>query len=66
MWEINDMIRKRAQYYAEFQVIAANLDWNPLALRNAIQMGLSDKMRDTVTYSNMSEELPAFVTGCQR
>jgi hypothetical protein len=55
-----------SQYYPEFQVIAADLDWNPSALRNARRMGLSEEMKDSFTYSDMPEELPAFVTVCQK
>jgi hypothetical protein len=58
--------RKFSQYYAEFQVIAADLDWNPSALRNALRIGLSKEMKDSFTYSDMPEELPAFVTVCQK
>jgi len=58
--------REFSQYYAEFQVIAADLDWNPSALRNALRMGLSEAMKDSFTYSDMPEELPAFVTVCQK
>jgi hypothetical protein len=54
-----------SQYYAEFQVIAADLDWNPAALRSALRTGLSEEMKDSFTYSDMSEELPAFVAACQ-
>jgi hypothetical protein len=28
-------------------------------------MGLSEEMKDSFTYSDMPEELPAFVTVCQ-
>ena len=45
--------REFSQYYAEFQVIAANLDWNPSALWNALRMGLSEEMKDSFTYSDM-------------
>jgi hypothetical protein len=55
-----------SQYYPEFQVIAADLDWNPSALRNALRMGLSEEMKDFFSYSDMPEELPAFVTVCQK
>jgi len=64
--EIKQKNREFSQYYAEFQVIAADLDWNPSALRNALRMGLSEEMKDSFTYSNMPEELPAFVTICQK
>jgi len=60
------MNRKFSQYYAEFQVIAADLDWNPSALRNALRMGLSEEMKDSFTYSDMPDELPVFVTVCQK
>jgi hypothetical protein len=54
------------QYYAEFQVVAANLDWRPLALWNALRMGLSEEMKDSFTYRDMPDELPAVVTVCQK
>jgi len=46
-------------------VIAADLDWNPLALRNALLIGLSEEIKDLCTYSDMPEKLPALVTVCQ-
>jgi hypothetical protein len=66
MWEIKQKNCEFSQYYAEFQVIAADLDWNALALRNALRMGLTEEMEDSFTYSDMPEELPAFVTVCQK
>jgi len=66
MWEIKQKNREFSQYYAEFQVIAPDLDWNPSALRNALRMGLSEEMKDSFTYSDMPEELPAFVMVCQK
>jgi len=66
MREIKQKNREFSQYYAEFQVIAADLDWNPSALQNALRMGLSEEMKDSFTYSDMPEELPAFVTVCQK
>jgi hypothetical protein len=66
MREIKQKNREFSQYYAEFQVIAADLDWNPSTLRNALRMGLSEEMKDSFTYSDMPEELPAFVTVCQK
>jgi len=66
MREIKQMNRQFSEYYAEFQVIAAELDWNPSALRNALWMVLSEEMKDSFTYSDKPEELPAFVTVCQK
>jgi hypothetical protein len=66
MREIIQKIRKFSQYYAEFQVITADLDWNPSGLRNALRMGLSEEMKDSFTNSDMPEELPVFVTVCQK
>jgi len=60
------MNREFSQYYANFQVITTDLDWNPLALKNALKMGLSEEMKDYFTYSDMHEELPAFMTVCQK
>jgi hypothetical protein len=62
MQEIKPKNRESSQCYAVFQVIAADLDWNNSALRNALRMELSEEMKDFFTYSDMSEELPAFVT----
>jgi hypothetical protein len=62
MWEIKPKNREFSQYYAEFQVITADLDWNAPALGNALRMELSEEMQDSFTYSYMPEELPAFVT----
>jgi len=66
MREIKQMILEFSQYYAELQVIAADLDWNPSALWNALRMRLSEEMMDSFTSSNMPKKLPGFVTLCQR
>ena len=66
MREIKQKNREFSQYYAEFQVIAADLDWNPSALRNALRSGLSQEMKDSFIYTDMPDELPAFVTLCQK
>jgi len=49
MRDIKQMNCEFSQYYTEFQVIAADLDWNPSALRNALRMGLSEEMKDFFT-----------------
>jgi hypothetical protein len=64
--EIKQNNREFSQYYAGFQVIAADLDCNPSALRNVQRMGLSHEVKDSCTYSDMPEKLPAFVTVCQK
>jgi len=66
MREIKHDNRDFSQYHAEFQVLAADRDWNPSALRNALRMGLSKEMKDSFTYSDMPEELPALGTVCQK
>ena len=66
MREIEQKNCELSQYYAELEVIAADLDWNPSGLQNALRMGLSEEMKDSFTYRNMPEELPAFVTVCQK
>jgi len=66
MREIKQKNREFSQYYAEFQDIAAGLDWNPSALRNALRMGLSEEMKDSFTYSDTPDDLPAFVTVSQK
>jgi hypothetical protein len=65
MWEIKIQNREFSQYYAEFQVIAADLHWNLSALWNAHRMGLSEEIKNSFTCSDMPEELPEFVTVCQ-
>jgi len=66
MKEIKQRNREFSLYYAEFQVIAADLDWNPSAIRNALRSGLSGEMKDSFIHTDMPEELPAFVTLCQK
>ena len=66
MREIKHTNRWFSQYYAEFQVIAGDLDRNPSASQNALQMGLSEEMKDSFMYSDMPEGLPAFVTVSQK
>jgi hypothetical protein len=66
MREIKLMNCQFSQYYAKFQVIAADLDWNPSALGNALRMGLSKEMQDSFTYSDKPGHLPAFVMVCQK
>jgi hypothetical protein len=65
MKEIKQKNGEFSQYYAEFQVIAADLDWNPSALRNALRAGLSEEMKDLFLHTDMPDELPAFVAMCQ-
>jgi hypothetical protein len=62
IWEKFQKNREFSRYYAVFEVIAADHDWNPSALRNALRMVLSEEMTVSVTYRDMPEELPAFVT----
>ena len=64
--EIKQTNHEFSQYNAEFQVIATDLDLNPSTLRNALRMGLSKELKGLFTYSDMPEELPAFVTVCQK
>jgi len=66
MREIKQKNSDFSEYYAEFQVIAADLDWSPSALWNSLRIGLSEEMKDSFTYSDMPEELPAFVMVCQK
>jgi len=66
MREIKQKNREFSQYYAEFQVIAADLDLNPSALRNVLRSGLTEEMKDSFIHSAMPDELPAFVPLCQK
>jgi len=66
MHEIKQKNLEFCQYYAELQVITANLNWNPSALRNALWMGPSAETEDSFTYSDMLDELPVFVPLCQK
>lgn len=51
--EINIQNWEISWYCGEFQVIATDLDWNPSALQNTLQIRLSEEMTDTSTYSYM-------------
>jgi hypothetical protein len=53
------------QSYAESQVITADVDWNASPWGNAHQLGLSEDINDWVTYSDLPQKLPVFVTVCQ-
>jgi hypothetical protein len=64
--EIKQTNREFSLYYTEFQVIAADLYWNPSALRNPLRSGLSEEMMDSFIHTNMPDELPAFITLCQK
>jgi hypothetical protein len=66
MREIKPKNWEFSQYYAEFQVITTDLDWNLLALGYTLRMGLSEEIKDSFAHSNMPEELPAFVRVCQK
>jgi hypothetical protein len=66
MKETKQKNREFSLYYAEFQDIAAGLDWNPSALRNALRSGLSEDIKDSFIHTDMPDELPAFVTLCQK
>jgi hypothetical protein len=66
MKEIKPKNREFSQYYAEFQVIAADLDWNPSAFRNTLRSGLPEEMKDSFIHTDMPDELPAFVMLCQK
>jgi len=65
MREIEQKNHELSQIHPELPVIAADLDLNTPGVRNALRMGLSEEMKDSFTYSDMPEELPAFVTVCQ-
>jgi len=66
MLEIEHKNRKFSQYVAGFRVIAADLDWNPSVLENVLRIGLTEEMVDSSTYSDIPQELPAFVTVCPK
>jgi hypothetical protein len=66
MREIKQQNREFSLYYAEFQVIAADLDFNPAALWNTLRIGLSEEMKDSFPSCDMPEELPALVTVFQK
>jgi hypothetical protein len=66
MREIMQKNREFSQYYAECQVIVAIIDGNPSARQNALRSGLSEAMKDSFIYTDMPEDLPLFVTLCQK
>jgi hypothetical protein len=66
MREIKQNSQEFSQYYTEFQVIAADLDWNPSDLGNTLRSALSEEMIDSFLHTDMPDDLPAFVTLCQK
>jgi len=66
MRDIMQMNPKLSQYHAAFEVISADLDFNPSAIRNTLQMGFSQEMKDSFTNSGMPEELAEFLILCQK
>jgi len=66
MWEMKQLHSEFFQYYAEFQVITPDLDWNPSALSNALGMRLFKEMNNWFTYRDMPEELHVLVMVCQK
>jgi len=66
MREVKQTNSEFSRCYAEFKVIAADLDWDPSALPHALRLGLSEEMQNSLTYSDMPEELPAYLTICQK
>jgi hypothetical protein len=48
-------------YYARFQVITADRNWNPFTLQSAHCILLFEKMMDSLTYSDIREDLSSFV-----
>jgi hypothetical protein len=66
MQEIKQKNREFSQYYGEFQVIAADLEGNPSALRNAFRSGMSKQMKISFAYCDMPENLRTFVSVCQK
>jgi hypothetical protein len=55
MKEMKQKNREFSLYYSEFQVIAADLDWNSSALRNALRSGLSEEMKDAFIHTDMPD-----------
>ena len=62
MREITQKNAEFSQHYADFQVIAADVDWNASALQNAVWMGWAEEMKDSFQYSDLPEELATFAT----
>jgi hypothetical protein len=49
MRDIIQKIQQFPQYNVKFQVIAADMGWNPSALHDALQSGLSEQIYDSFT-----------------
>jgi len=63
--EIEQKHRQFSKYYAEFQVIAADVNWNLSTLRNNRKMRLSEEMKHSFQYREMPNELPVCVAMCR-
>jgi len=59
--------REFSLYYAEFQRLVAELDYNEAAKKNALRRGLSEELKDTLAQNpNQPEDLQQFVHLCNR
>jgi len=59
--------REFSLYYAEFQRLIAELDYNDTAKKNALRRGLSEELKDTLAQNpNQPEDFQQFVNLCNR
>jgi len=59
--------RELSLYYAEFQRLIAELEYNDAAKRNALRRGLSEELKDALSHNpNQPEDLQQFVNLCNR
>ena len=67
--ELNKLQQKQREfsaYYAEFQRLITDLDYNDSAKRNALRRGISDELKDALMYRDIPDSLPDFISLCQK
>ena len=59
--------REFSLYYAEFQRLIAELDYNDTVKKNTLRRGLSEELKDALAYNpNQPEDFEQFVNLCNR
>jgi hypothetical protein len=58
--------REFSLYFADFQRLSAETDWNDAAKRDALQSGLSEELKDALMVVNEEEEYSAFIKQLQK
>jgi hypothetical protein len=58
--------REFSAYYADFQRLMAELDWNTGPKKNALYTGMSEELKDTIYHHDLPEDWPGYVKAVQK